>query len=85
MTLIEAGGTNQLLRLIQHKETIISVPALRVIGNILSSPDKSVTSVPIDAGALPAFADCLAHPKQIMRKEAAWSLANVTAESSERI
>ena len=71
--------------LIRHEETVISVPALRVIGNILSSPNSEITSVPVDAGALQILFECINHPKQVMRKEATWSVANVTAESAERI
>ena len=69
----------------RHTEVKIAVPALRVIGNFLSSPEAAITSVPINAGVLPLLNECMAHPKQILRKETAWALANVTAESPERV
>ena len=50
--------------MVSHEAVSIAVPALRVIGNILCSNDTAITIVPIEAGVLTLFNDCLAHQKQ---------------------
>ena len=75
----------RLTQLIEHHSEKIAVPALRIVGNILSSNDLDIAQVAVNAGVLGLFACLIDHPKQIMRKECAWSLANVTAESPERV
>lgn len=60
------------------------VPALRVIGNLLSGED-SVTIKVIEAGALPALKGLLLSDRQGIRKEACWSLSNILAGTVEQI
>ena len=84
-TLINAGGIPILVRLLEHANIQISIPALRTVGNVLASQDREVSGVVINAGILELYSRLIDHPKQVMRKEVAWSLANVTAESSEMV
>ena len=84
-TIINAGGIPILIRLLEHANLQISIPALRTIGNILASHDRDVSGVVINAGILELYSRMIDHNKQVMRKEVAWCLANVTAESSEMV
>ena len=69
----------------EHEKISIAVPALRTIGNFLSSPFPELAALAIDAGVLELFARLIDHPKQALRKELIWCVANVTAESTERV
>ena len=74
-----------LTKLVEHVNVSISVPALRTIGNVVSSDQAEIARPAIDAGVIPLLAALLDHQKQILRKESAWTLANILAESAENV
>ena len=74
-----------LIKLIDHPSVSISVPALRTIGNVVSSDQAEISNAAIEAGIVPLLATLLDHPKPILRKECTWTLANVLAESVENV
>lgn len=47
--------------------------------------ESDIFQAAIQAGILPIFGKLVDHPKQIMRKEVIWSLANITADSPEMV
>lgn len=57
------------------------IPALRILGNIVSGNDQQTQAV-VDSGVLPALCPLLKHPKKNIRKESCWLLSNVAAGSS---
>ena len=67
-----------LVQLISSREEVVQTPALRTIGNIVTGNDEQTDRV-IGAGALPLLRQMLFHHKKSLRKEACWSLSNVTA------
>jgi len=83
--LVATGGVPRIIQLIEHAQMQIGIPALRTIGNLLSASKPDLPQVAIDAGILQAFGRLIDHPKQVMRKEVVWSLANVTADSADRV
>lgn len=83
--LVESGVVPRLVQLLEHEKVQVSVPTVRTVGNILASEEPRCSQAVIQAGILQVYARLIDHPKQIMRKEIAWSLANVTAESAEMV
>ena len=61
------------------------MPSLRVIGNLTSSPVPALANFAIANGVLDHLAQLIDHQKQIIRKETAWLLANITADSAEQV
>ena len=56
----------------------VQTPALRTVGNIVTG-DDSQTQFIINLNALPALLWMLDNSKKNIRKEACWTLSNVTA------
>ncbi|KAK0456692.1 armadillo-type protein [Armillaria borealis] len=74
---IESGVCRRLVDLLMHGSTSVQTPALRSVGNI--------TQVVIASGALPALLSLLSSPKDGIRKEACWTISNITAGSPPQI
>lgn len=72
----------KLILLINHQTPSISIPCLRVIGNITTGDDKQ-TQYAVDNGLIQALGLVLQHPKKTLRKEACWVLSNITAGSQD--
>ena len=68
----------------RHPSTAVQTPALRSVGNIVTGDDLQ-TQVVITSGALPALLSLLSSPKDGIRKEACWTISNVTAGSQLQI
>jgi importin subunit alpha-1 len=62
----------------------VQTPALRSVGNIVTGDDLQ-TQVVISSGALPALLSLLSSPKDGIRKEACWTISNITAGSPMQI
>jgi importin subunit alpha-1 len=62
----------------------VQTPALRSVGNIVTGDDLQ-TQVIIAAGALPALLSLLSSAKDGIRKEACWTISNITAGSPHQI
>ena len=61
------------------------MPALRTVGNIVTGDDMQ-TQIVINCGALPCLLNLLttSHKKSI-KKEACWTISNITAGTKEQI
>lgn len=68
----------------RHPSTAVQTPALRSVGNIVTGDDLQ-TQVIISSGALPALLSLLSSPKDGIRKEACWTISNITAGSPMQI
>lgn len=69
----------------RHQSSNVLVPALRTVGNIVTGDDLQ-TQVIINCGAL----GCLLHllktsQKKSIKKEACWTISNITAGTKEQI
>merc|ERR1712190_711777 len=62
----------------------VQTPALRAVGNIVTG-DDSHTQVILQGGALNHLKDLLGHNKKSIRKEACWTISNVTAGTQDQI
>jgi hypothetical protein len=62
----------------------VQTPALRTVGNIVTGDDLQ-TQVIINFSALPCLLGLLASPKKGIRKEACWTISNITAGNRDQI
>lgn len=84
-SLVTAGAIPRLLQLVECEKINICIPAVRTLGNILASENSNYMQLAVQAGVLGIYQRLLNHPKQLVRKEIAWSLANITADSAEMV
>ena len=63
----------------------IAIPSLRVVGNFLASDKQKISRVVLEANIIGVYGKMIDHPKQIMRKEVCWSLANICADSIQTV
>lgn len=77
--------TLALVALCRHQSPSVLVPALRTVGNIVTGDDMQ-TQIIINCGALPCLLNLLttSHKKSI-KKEACWTISNITAGTKEQI
>ena len=60
-------------------------PALRTLGNIVTGKDTETQAV-LNAGVLPMLKMLILHaPKEAIRKEACWTVSNITAGTPEQV
>ncbi|GAV91800.1 Arm domain-containing protein/IBB domain-containing protein, partial [Cephalotus follicularis] len=82
---IEAGVCPRLVEVLLHPSPSVNVPALRAVGNIATG-DNMQTQCIINFGALPCLLSQLTHNhKKSIKKEACWTLSNITAGNKEQI
>jgi importin subunit alpha-1 len=68
----------------RHSSYAVQTPALRTIGNIVTGDDVQ-TQVVINCSALSALLSLLSSPKDGIRKEACWTISNITAGNTTQI
>lgn len=81
---IDSGIVQHVVPLLNHEESKIQTPALRVIGNIVTGSDDQ-TQVVLDLNALAYVPRLLEHSKDRIKKEALWFISNITAGRIEQI
>ncbi len=64
--------------MIRHPVLNVQSSALRAVGNIVTGDDQQ-TQLVLDAGVLPHLLSLLQSPKESIKKEACWTLSNITA------
>lgn len=75
----------RIIELLLHPNSLVQTPALRVIGNIVTGNDQQ-TQYMISLGVLPQIANILARTnKRAIKKEACWTVSNITAGPPEQI
>lgn len=88
-TLIDAvinhpGVLARIIELLGHEELSVSMPALRIIGNIVSSVDRH-TQAAVNSGIISALLPLLRSGKRNIRREACWAISNIAAGTHEQI
>ncbi|KAJ8498001.1 hypothetical protein OPV22_008553 [Ensete ventricosum] len=82
---IEAGVCARLVELLMHPSPSVLIPALRTVGNIVTGDDMQTQYV-IDHQVLPCLLNLLTHNhKKSIKKEACWTISNITAGNKEQI
>ena len=79
---LDAGIAPRMIELLSSPASII--PALRCVGNIVTGDDVQTQEL-VNFNLLPALVPLFAHSKKSVRKEAFWTLSNITAGSSKQI
>jgi hypothetical protein len=75
---IEAGVARRLVELLMHTSYSVQTPALRTIGNVVTGDDVQ-TQVVLQVSALPCLLALLGSARKGIRKEACWTISNITA------
>ncbi|KAH7678660.1 Importin subunit alpha protein [Dioscorea alata] len=82
---IEAGVCPRLVELLVHPSPSVLIPALRTVGNIVTGDDLQTQFI-INQNALPCLLNLLTHNhKKSIKKEACWTISNITAGNKEQI
>ncbi|CAA6669127.1 unnamed protein product [Spirodela intermedia] len=82
---IEAGVCPRIVELLLHPSPSVLIPALRTVGNIVTGNDLQTQYI-IDNQALPCLLNLLTHNhKKSIKKEACWTISNITAGNKEQI
>lgn len=92
---IEAGVCRRLVELLIHPSTQVQTPALRTVGNIVTGDDRQTqvaflcpflnSQLIIACSALQCIGTLLNSPRKAIRKEACWTISNITAGNKEQI
>ncbi|KAL0927775.1 hypothetical protein M5K25_001983 [Dendrobium thyrsiflorum] len=84
-SVIEAEVVPRLVELLFHPAPSVLIPALRTVGNIVTGDDIQTQYV-ISNGALPYLLNLLTQSyKKSIKKEACWTISNITAGNKEQI
>ncbi|KAI0529368.1 importin subunit alpha-2 [Dendrobium catenatum] len=84
-SVIEAEVVPRLVELLFHPSPSVLIPALRTVGNIVTGDDIQTQYV-IGNGALPYLLNLLTQSyKKSIKKEACWTISNITAGNKEQI
>ncbi|KAL8121529.1 importin subunit alpha-2-like [Apium graveolens] len=82
---IDANVCQRLVELLLHPSPSVLIPALRTVGNIVTGDDVQTQCI-INHGALPCLLSLLTHNhKKSIKKEACWTISNITAGNKEQI
>lgn len=82
---IDTDISSRLIELLRHSTPAVHIPALRTAGNIVTGDDDQ-TEIMINAGILPCLNEMLTNSvKSTIRKEACWTISNITAGSLSQI
>lgn len=73
-----------LLSSFRHNQDNVVSAALRAVGNIVTGDDVQ-TQVILNCSALPCLLNLLASNKDAVRKEACWTISNITAGNRQQI
>ncbi|OXB76487.1 UNVERIFIED_CONTAM: hypothetical protein H355_014531 [Colinus virginianus] len=84
---IDSGVCRRLVELLMHNDYKVVSPALRAVGNIVTGDDiqTQVRLVILNCSALPCLLHLLSSPKESIRKEACWTVSNITAGNRAQI
>lgn len=68
----------------RHDQSNVISAALRAVGNIVTGDDVQ-TQVVLNCSALPCLLHLLSSPRESVRKEACWTVSNITAGNPHQI
>ncbi|KAH9605589.1 hypothetical protein KSS87_016327 [Heliosperma pusillum] len=82
---IEAKVCPRLVELLLHPSPSVLIPALRTVGNIVTGDDLQTQCI-IDHQSLPCLFNLLTqNHKKSIKKEACWTISNITAGTKDQI
>jgi importin subunit alpha-1 len=82
---IDSGVCRRLVELLLHSSACVLIPALRTVGNIVTGNDQQ-TQMIINCSAAPCLLALLTHNhKKSIKKEACWTISNVTAGNKDQV
>lgn len=81
---VDAGVCRRLVELLMAQQPNVVSAALRAVGNIVTGDDVQ-TQVILNCSALPCLHHLLSSPKESVRKEACWTISNITAGNRHQI
>lgn len=67
-----------------HPFLSILIPSLRILGNLVTGDDKQTNFI-LEHGILRKLIILLCHEKKPVRREACWTLSNITAGNANQI
>ncbi|XVF38901.1 hypothetical protein REPUB_Repub20aG0142900 [Reevesia pubescens] len=82
---VEAGICPRLVELLHHPSQTVLVPALRTIGNIVTGDDSQTQVVIDNQGLLCLYKFISQNYKKSIKKEACWTISNITAGNRSQI
>ncbi|CAD8198463.1 unnamed protein product [Paramecium octaurelia] len=83
-TLINFGILDKLALLLQSEKQSLVIPALRIIGNILTGNEEQTNHV-LNTGVVSRFEILLKHKNKAIRREVCWSLSNIAAGTAAQV
>lgn len=81
---VGAGVLPRVVALLGHAELSVAMPALRIIGNVVSAADQH-TQAAVDAGVVAALVPLLRSARRNVKREACWAISNVAAGTHAQI
>jgi len=84
-SVIEAGTCRQLLELLSHASVKVQTPALRAVGTLIAQGDEAQVQVLLRSGVSVRLLRLLAHARKGIRKEACWTISNISAGNRDHI
>ncbi|KAI9225002.1 armadillo-type protein [Blastocladiella britannica] len=81
---IDTGVCARLVELLAHESVAVQTPVLRVAGNIVTGDDMQ-TQAMLKAGVLDGLCPMLDSRKESIRKEACWTISNITAGTADQV
>jgi len=75
---VETGVVPRIVSFLGSDVNKIIVPALRTLGNIATGNENQTEAV-LKAGCLDYMEKLLSHKKQLIRRETAWIISNISA------
>lgn len=75
---------NKIANLLRHDSIKVLVPALRIIGNIVTGDDKQTQAI-LDCNILPSLSCLSKSMNDQIRKEVCWAISNITAGTCKQI
>ena len=77
---------NLIIENLTNSNMSISIPALRIAGNISSSKDETTVDILLFNGVLEKLQIVLSRSKRInLKKETLWCLSNITAGTNQQV
>lgn len=82
---LDASVAETLVNLLEHVSASVKTPALRTVGNIVTGDDGQTQQILGCKNFLPQVYSLLFDQKKGIRKEACWTISNITAGNPEQI
>ncbi|CAD8174198.1 unnamed protein product [Paramecium pentaurelia] len=83
-TVIDSQVVPTLIKLLDHSSLQLVIPTLRILGNVVTG-DETQTTYVLNQGLLLKIPKLLSHDKKAIRREACWTISNITAGSINQV